>query len=128
VRALLLALLAAVAVGARLDAADLSGRWIFTMDPDPRGNIASVECTLRQNGQALVVKCGSGTSEMKGEVNGKRVGFRNPPAEAETASGFILSFDGQIGAGATTLKGTWRAVFVRLSETRDGKFRARRKR
>ena len=86
-----------------------------------------MECTLRQNSQTLIVKCGNRTSQMTGEVKGRKVSFRTP-AEFETAPGYVMSFDGAIDAGTTTLKGTWRFVFIRLSETREGKFRATRKR
>jgi hypothetical protein len=123
VKVLLLGLLVSVALGARLGAADLSGRWTFTMDPDPRGNLATVECVFRQNGQRLVVKCGNGTSG--GAVNGRKVTFRTPPAETE--KGYILSFDGEIDERTITIKGTWRAVFPSLSEVREGKFRAVRR-
>jgi hypothetical protein len=124
---LLLGLLVSVADCARRSATDFSGQWTFTMNPDPRGNLATVECALRQDGQKLVVKCGNGTSEMTGAVDGRMVSFRTP--SAETKKGYIVSFDGEVNVRTMTLEGTWRAAFALPSspEVRTGKFSATRR-
>ena len=109
-----------------VSAADLSGRWVLNLDPGPRGNFESVECTLGQTGQTLVVKCGNGTGQMTGVVKGRKVSFRTP-VDAETKPGYVMSFDGAVNEARTRLEGTWRFVFIRQSETREGKFRASRK-
>ena len=126
-KTLLAALLFVIVAVPRVTGPDLSGRWILNLDPGPRGNFETVECTLGQTGQTLVVKCGSGTGQMTGEVNGRKVSFRTP-VEAETKPGYVMSFDGVVNEARTTLEGTWRFVFIRLSERREGKFRASRKR
>jgi hypothetical protein len=128
--ALLLSLCVGLVVDARAAAADLSGEWALTMDPDPRGNVATVPCTVTQRGDALVVHCGDGTSQMSGRVSGRKVSFHTPPLPAGAKTGVVLSFDGEVGPSrATTLSGAWRAVFMLTSssEVKTGKFRASRR-
>ena len=127
-KSVMLGLIVSLAVNTKLGASDLSGQWTFAMDPGSPGNPATMTCALKQNGPKLIVKCGNGTGEMHGEVNERRVRFRSP-ARTEKKPRYVLSFDGEVGAGAKTLDGQWRAVFLltESSEVRTGKFSAKRR-
>jgi hypothetical protein len=80
------------------------------MDPDFRGNQGPpVECSFKQQGTDLTVKCGTG-GEMKGKVSGRRVtwGFEkaaNPPA---TDDRMVVTHTAEVNETGTELKGTWR--------------------
>jgi hypothetical protein len=68
----------------------------------------------------------NGRNARRGEW--RRVRLRSP-ARTEKKPSYVLSFDGEVGTGAKTLDGHWRAVFLltESSEVRTGKFSAKRR-
>src|SRR5262245_51464195 len=92
---------------------DLTGKWTFTMNPDFRGNRAVVDCTIKQQREAVTVKCGDGV-EMKGEVNKLTVIFRTPPM---TGDRLVATYEGKTNDARTTLEGTWRLTGGALDDT-----------
>ena len=103
---------------------DLSGQWSVTLNPNPRGSVETVLCAFQQAGETLVVKCGTGTGQMTGEVHGRVVEYRSPTPDANMEKGSIIGFDGLLDAKQTTLTGSWRMVFLLKSsiQFRAGKF------
>jgi hypothetical protein len=91
-------------------AEDVSGHWTLRMDPDFRGNPGPpVECTFKQKGTDLVVKCGTG-SEMKGTVRGRMVtwGYEKTGIPPMTEDRLVVTHNAEINESGTELKGTWR--------------------
>ena len=89
--------------------AGLSGKWLVKQDRDFRGNPGvSVECTFRQNGTSLTVRCGSG-AEMKGEVRGRKVtwGFEKTGIPPVLSDRVVLRYVAETNTSATAFKGTW---------------------
>jgi hypothetical protein len=120
-RTLLLAL--ALVFGQESTAADLSGWWTFTMDPDLRGNPASSDCLFRQTKDSLTVRCHNGIApgtDLNGTLTGAQVTWRTPPVKA--APYLVATWTGDVDRSGTAIKGTWR--FVTNKETRTGKFSA----
>jgi hypothetical protein len=107
-----------VSTGCMLDAEDMSGTWRFAMDPDLRGNPATVECTVAQRQTRLTVKCGTGV-EMTGEKRGRRVTFVTPPMTRED---LVLSYKADANDSATEMQGTWQLTGPDLEKA--GKFTA----
>jgi hypothetical protein len=105
---------------ARTEHTDLAGKWTFKMDPDFRGNPASVDCSVRQQRADIVVRCGSG-AEMKGQAQGATVTFQTSPG----ANGPLVTFTAAMDDPGRSLRGTWQVSgsTVRTS----GRFEARKK-
>ena len=91
---------------------DVSGQWTLRMDPDFRGNPGPpVECTFKQKGTELTVKCGSG-AEMKGTVRGRTVtwGYEKTGIPPMTEDRLVVTHTTEINDSGTELKGTWRVT------------------
>ena len=112
------------ALSAGVTANDISGHWIFTMDPDFRGNPAVVDCTLKQNGRKLVARCGEG-QDMPGTVSGRKITFRSPSPQHDKT--LVATFEGDVNPNGTIIHGTWHLVLMSGTESRDGKFAAQKK-
>ena len=107
---------------------DMSGKWLLKMDRDFRGNPdAPAECTFRQKGTVLTVRCGSG-AEMQGEVHGRKVtwGFEKTGIPPMVEDRLVLSHVAESNKSATALKGTWTLKSSVLDER--GTFEATKKR
>jgi hypothetical protein len=112
-------MLASAAMAVQLSG--LSGHWTFTMNPDFRGNPAVVDCTLKQDGNKLVVQCGTG-KPMNGEVKGQKVTFRSP----FTSGGTFVTHNADVDAAGANMTGEWHLMFSD-GERKDGKFTARKR-
>jgi hypothetical protein len=117
-----------VASNTSITATDLSGQWTLRLDPDFRGNPGvPADCTFKQRGDDLTVKCGTG-GEMKGTVRGSKVtwGAEKTGIPPMTEDRLVLTFTADVNEAVTTLKGTWRLTSGVLDK--KGDFEARRKR
>jgi hypothetical protein len=88
--------------GAVAGRVDLSGDWTLSMNPDFRGNRATVECTLKQTERKISVKCGKGV-EMNGDLDGEHFMFRTPSVGDDH---LVATYTG-IVRSPTSLKGSW---------------------
>ena len=82
------------------------------MDPDFKGNRGQqVDCSFKQQGADLTVKCGTGI-EMKGKVSGRKVtwGFEKRDIPPMTEDRMVLTLTAEANESGTELKGTWRAT------------------
>src|SRR5438309_6280686 len=83
-------------------AADLSGRWILTLDPDLSGNPATVDCTFKQDGTKLTVNC-SGAA-ITGEVDAQKVTLQ---FQTGKDGSLTVTMTGELDKAGTTLTGMW---------------------
>jgi hypothetical protein len=65
------ALSVALAICTPVVAADLTGAWIISWEPDFGGNLDSYECTFKQSGRTLTIDCRG--DAMRGEVDERKV-------------------------------------------------------
>jgi hypothetical protein len=105
---------------ARAEQSDLAGQWTFKMDPDFRGNPASVDCSVRQQRADIVVQCGSG-AEMKGQIHGETVTFQTPTGP----NGLLVTFTAAVDDPGRSFRGTW--LVSDRTVRRTGRFEARKK-
>jgi hypothetical protein len=120
-----LALLMLFSVCTLLSAADLSGKWTLSLDPDFSGNPDSVDCTFKQDGTKLTVRCGipaENRPPIIGELNGQNVTLRVPTGEHDQLT---ATFTGTLDAESTTIKGTWQLVDA--EGAKNGKFNAKKR-
>lgn len=61
-----------LALGSAISAADLSGRWTLTLDPDFSGNPDTHDCTLKQVDTKLTSECDGGPP-ISGDVKDEHV-------------------------------------------------------
>ena len=113
----LLAFVAALLVGASVGAADLSGRWILTLDPDLNGNPATVDCTFKQDGTKLAVNCNG--AAITGELDAQKVTLR---FQTGKDGSLTVTLVGELDQAGTTVTGMWHLS----PENRDGKFEAKK--
>jgi hypothetical protein len=111
---------------------DMSGKWLVKQDRDFRGNPAvAVECTFRQKGTLLSVRCGpnamKGSNEMKGEVHGRKItwGLEKTGIPPMLEDRLVLRYAAESNKSANALKGTWTLKSSVLDER--GTFEATRK-
>jgi opacity protein-like surface antigen len=97
---LLLAFVGVLLLAAQMVAADLSGRWTLTLDPDFSGNPSTVDCTFKQDGSKLTVDCGAAIT---GEVDGQTVTLRFQTGRDNSVTATLT---GELDQAATTLTGT----------------------
>jgi len=110
---------------ALLSAADLSGKWTLSLNPDFSGNPDSVDCTFKQDGTKLTVRCGipaENRSLITGEVNGEHVTLQVPTGEQDDVT---ATFTGTLNAESSTIKGTWHLGDAQGAK--DGKFTAKKR-
>jgi opacity protein-like surface antigen len=98
-------------------AADLSGRWTLTFDPDFSGNPSSVDCTFKQDGSKLTVDYNG--AAITGEVDGQKVTLR---FQTGRDNSLTATLTGELDQAGTTLTGMWHLS----PENRDGKFAAKK--
>jgi opacity protein-like surface antigen len=99
-------------------AADLSGSWTLTLDPDLSGNPSTVDCTFKQDGSKLTVDCGGGAM-MTGEADAQKVTLRFQTGKDGSVTATLT---GELDQAGTTLTGMWHLS----PENRDGKFQAKK--
>src|SRR5438067_770213 len=103
-RKTLVGLLAMSCLCAVLAVADLSGRWTLYFNPDFGGEQdQSPDCTFKQDGTKLNIRCGSG-APITGEVNGQKVTFRVPTGDHDELT---ATFTADLDRQAVTMTGTW---------------------
>lgn len=88
---------------------DVSGLWVLKQEKDFRGNPSPpVECTFKQQGGALTVKCGNG-NVLKGKVRGRNVtwGFEKTGIPPMIEDRLVLVYTAELNESATALKGAW---------------------
>jgi hypothetical protein len=113
-------------LGATLSAADLSGSWTLSLDPDLSGNLDTLECTLKQSGSTLALVCGGGPEEhtqsppIPGDVQGKNVKFA---FQTGAKGDETVTMAGVLDQPETTINGTWRLA----PENETGKFQLTKK-
>src|SRR3989442_10483773 len=104
---------------ARLAAADLSGVWTLSWEPDFGGNFDTYDCTFKQSDRTLTVTCRE-DPPIAGEVNGQKVTLR---FKAGRDGSQTATLTGDVDQRGTTITGTWH---LSEPENRDGKFVARK--
>src|SRR5690606_29093551 len=62
--------------------ASFAGAWVFSMEPDFRGERSTVECQIEQEVTVVRVRCGGGI-EMPGRIRGRTATFSTPPMTAD---------------------------------------------
>jgi hypothetical protein len=86
-------------------AANLSGDWSLTMNPDFKDNPNVVsQCVFRQSGTDLTVRCGTG-SELAGSVKGRTVTWGFSPKNGEKYPAATMT--GTVNEPGNRIKGTW---------------------
>jgi hypothetical protein len=100
---------------------DISGQWFLKLARDPEMGNDGVpsECTVRQRGMDLVVRCGTSRDEFRGELQGRKVVLRVektgiPPV---TADRMVVTLTGEMNEFDTSIKG----VFTIVSSVIDHK-------
>jgi hypothetical protein len=112
------ALTIVLAMSAVLAAADLSGVWTISWEPDFGGNFDAYDCTFKQEDRRLTAQCGDGPA-MAGDVDRDNVVLRFKTGRDGKENATLT---GTLDARGTTIMGTWRLV----EQNRDGKFVARK--
>jgi hypothetical protein len=118
-----------VAGATSIMAADASGKWTIKMDKDFRGNPGvPIECTFKQQGSELTVKCGTTGVEMKGRVQGRKLtwGHTQTGVYPSPTERLVLAYAGEIDETGTAVKGSWRLTSSVLDE--KGTFEGKRTR
>lgn len=103
-----------------LTAADLSGVWTLDFEKDFGGNPASEDCTFKQDGRVLTVRCGSGAPGT-GDVNGQKVVFKMPTGPHDE---FTATFTADLDKTERAMKGAWHLV---AKDVVDGEFTAKKR-
>jgi hypothetical protein len=112
-----LALLAGLTLFLSVAAADVSGVWTLNFEQDFGGHPGTSDCTFKQDGKKLTVRCGHSQTTSPGEVNGRRLRWQSKTGlHEEVTATFTADLDDQ----ATTLKSTWHLP------DREGQFTARK--
>jgi hypothetical protein len=112
----LTALAATLALSVTVIAADLTGVWTMSWEPDFGGNLDAYDCTFMQSGRSLTIDCGG--SAMAGKVEGRKVTIRfNTGRDGKMAA----TLTGELNEAGTTIAGTWH---LPAPENREGKFTA----
>jgi len=114
---LLAAFVVVLLLAAPTIAADLSGRWTLTLDPDFSGNPSSVDCTFKQDGSKLTVDRNG--AAITGEVDAQKVTLR---FQTGRDNSLTATLTGELDQAGTTLIGMWHLS----PESRDGKFEAKK--
>lgn len=112
------ALLPALAMGA-LAGADLTGTWSLHWNPDFSGHQQTLECTFKQEQNALTIRCGEAT--MHGTVAGRVVTFEHKTGKNDEIT---ARYRATVDEDGTVMAGTWQ---LSAPENRDGKFEARKR-
>jgi hypothetical protein len=106
-------------VWALVAAADLSGVWTLSWEPDFGGTFDAYDCTFKQEHEQLTVTCRDDLP-MTGEIDGQRVvvlRFKTGRDGSEHAT-----LTGEVDEQGRTITGTWHLT----EQNRDGKFVARK--
>jgi hypothetical protein len=119
-RKLFLALLAVAAGSVSLSAADLTGVWTLSLDPDFGGVPDTLDCTFKQSGRKLTADCGGGPN-ISGEVDGPKVTLLVPTGRNNEQTATLA---GELDQREITIAGRWQLADD--TGTRDGKFTARK--
>jgi hypothetical protein len=100
------------------NAADISGSWTLGWDPGSTGrNSDEYDCTLRQDGNKLELKCSGTLPTMTGEIDDHQVTMRFSAGRDVKPSTVTLT--GELNASATVITGTWT---LRDPKEPDGRF------
>jgi hypothetical protein len=104
-------------------APDLSGQWSLKIEhhPEATNNGEPSDCTLRQRGAKLALRCGSNRHDIPGELRGRNVMFRFektgiPPMGNDVA---VATFTGDLNASGTIING----IMTMVSSVLDEKLR-----
>jgi hypothetical protein len=111
--------LAASLLATTFTAADLSGVWTLSWQPDFGGNLDAYDCTFKQNGRTLTVNCRDDPA-MTGEVDERKVTLR---FKAGRDGRQTATLTGELDQSGITITGAWH---LSEPENRDGKFVARK--
>jgi hypothetical protein len=114
-----LLLLALVTFSTTLSAADITGTWRVSFLPDFGGNNDTKDCTFRQDGRQLSVKCWEGTPPVSGQVMDRHITF---DVKTGRNNEFTVHFMGTMDAQGTTIKGSWHLVMN--AQPKDGDWEA----
>jgi len=116
----------AIALFTAVVAADLSGMWTLSWEPDFGGNFDAYDCTFKQEGRGVTVRCLEDmpfpvemTGELTGEMDRQQVILRFKAGRDGSENGTLT---GDLDQRGTTITGTWHLV----EQKRDGKFSARK--
>jgi hypothetical protein len=101
-----------------IGAADLTGTWRLELNPDFSGNQQTIECTFKQEGETLAIRCGEAT--MRGNVSGRKVTFEHKTRKKDEIT---ARYNATLDEKGPLMRGTWR---LSAPENRDGKFEARK--
>jgi hypothetical protein len=114
-------LVTVLALWTRLAAADLSGVWTLSWEPDFGGNLDAYDCTFKQNDRTLTVTCRDDpNATMTGDVDQQKVTLRFKTGRDGSQTATLT---GELDRPGTTIIGTWH---LSAPENRDGKFVARK--
>ena len=102
-----------------LTAADLSGVWTLSWQPDFGGNLDAYDCTFKHNGRTLTVNCRDDPART-GEVDERKVTLRFKTGRDGSQTATLT---GELDQSGTTITGAWH---LSEPENRDGKFVARK--
>jgi hypothetical protein len=123
---LLLGVLVAISAGSPVPK-DVTGSWMFKMNPDFRGNPGIlVECKFSQRQAALTVRCGETGGEMKGTVRDGKLtwGFEKTGIPPVVQDRLVVTYIGE-QTEPDRIVGTWLLVSGFLDK--KGEFEATRK-
>jgi hypothetical protein len=105
---------AVMLLAAMLAAADVSGVWTLSWEPDFGGNRDAYDCTFKQDGRMVTVTCRADTV-MNGEIDGQKVTLRLKTGRDGHEHATLT---GELNQQGTQITGVWH-----LSEQdRTGKF------
>jgi hypothetical protein len=107
-----------VTLSSTFAAADLSGRWTLTLDPDFSGNPETLYCTIKQSNASLTLDCGD--TPISGQVKDQDVTFRFKTGDGGRAS---ATLSGVLNEAATAITGKWHLE----PDNREGKFELKRR-
>ena len=99
-----------LAFAANPGAADLTGSWTLEFQAESSTALYTGECAFNQEGDRLTGSCGSGFTTpvpVTGTVKGSTATFQ---FKTGLDAGVTASFDGQLDAQETSMKGSWRFV------------------
>src|SRR5262245_47776325 len=97
-----------------LAAADLSGAWTLSWEPDFGGNLDAYDCTFKQDGRLLTVTC-QRDIVMNGEIDGQQLTIRLKTGRDGKENATLT---GEINQQGTKITGTWHLT----EQNRSGKF------
>jgi hypothetical protein len=126
VRPLLAGAALSLALVVNIAAADVSGTWALEFQRNGSDALYQADCSFKQEGDRLTGSCLSGYEgivPVRGNAKDTAVTFQFPTS---AESGTMATFNGQLDAKETLIKGTWTFVDSRGSKG-EGTFSATRK-